>query len=402
MSHVTSPLHTPVLDSPVSSSSSDGRLWLLGDLCLAEGVEQCILTEPAYRPLGAIESLLSERDRLVANVECALTKCDEPTPLKYACLKANPSCCSALGRLDVANLGNNHVGDFGEAGAIDTAASLARHGVRPVGFGADLEEALRPVTIDLGGCQVAIVALCCPTTNAASYATPQSPGVAPLAVPTLQFAIESARRTADLVLAYLHWGDEQQHYPVIDQVRLGRRAIDMGADAVVGCHAHVIQSFECYKGRWIFYGLGNYLFDDVYCSSTHTDGTVETGVVRQEPRNRESLAVAFVLDRDATGPALRLDRVVAFGFGPELTPRVITMGELTVSPEALNAKTNAILRRSPRYASTWDFSWKTHYEASQFVQRYVNPPLDRDPRAGLSGLTSRAVSKACGILSGKA
>ncbi len=138
---------------------------MLGDLCLAAEVERRILSDPAYRPLGALESMMSERDRLVANVECDLTERDKPMPLKAARLKANPVMLLCLGRLDIAVLGNNHVGDFGEDGAADTVASLARHGIQPVGFGANLEEALRPSVVELEGYKLGIVALCCPTTN---------------------------------------------------------------------------------------------------------------------------------------------------------------------------------------------------------------------------------------------
>ena len=57
-----------------------------------------------------------------------------------------------------------------------------------------------------------------------------------------------------------HWGIEDFHYPLPEQVETGRSLIDAGVDLVIGNHPHVIQSFERYKGKWIFYCLGHLYF----------------------------------------------------------------------------------------------------------------------------------------------
>jgi poly-gamma-glutamate synthesis protein (capsule biosynthesis protein) len=57
-----------------------------------------------------------------------------------------------------------------------------------------------------------------------------------------------------------HWGYEYSTRATSGQVRLARKWIDLGADAVVGAHAHVIQSEEIYKGKPILYGQGNLYF----------------------------------------------------------------------------------------------------------------------------------------------
>jgi poly-gamma-glutamate synthesis protein (capsule biosynthesis protein) len=44
------------------------------------------------------------------------------------------------------------------------------------------------------------------------------------------------------------------------QVELAHKAIDAGADLILGHHPHVIQGVERYKGKLIFYSLGNYVF----------------------------------------------------------------------------------------------------------------------------------------------
>jgi poly-gamma-glutamate synthesis protein (capsule biosynthesis protein) len=77
-------------------------------------------------------------------------------------------------------------------------------------------------------------------------------------------AISEARRKADFVFVSFHWGVEFSHRPTATQMKIARFCIDQGADAVIGCHPHVLQGIEIYKGRPIFYSLGNFIFDQAY------------------------------------------------------------------------------------------------------------------------------------------
>lgn len=65
----------------------------------------------------------------------------------------------------------------------------------------------------------------------------------------------------DFIIVFVHWGYEFINYPNIDQKQLGHWIIDSGADIVVGMHPHVAQGFEIYKGKYIFYSLGNAVFN---------------------------------------------------------------------------------------------------------------------------------------------
>jgi poly-gamma-glutamate synthesis protein (capsule biosynthesis protein) len=73
--------------------------------------------------------------------------------------------------------------------------------------------------------------------------------------------IKRTRSKADLVLLFLHWGDDLDEVESPDQKAMARRFIDAGADAVIGGHAHLTQSIEWYKDRPIVYSLGNFVFD---------------------------------------------------------------------------------------------------------------------------------------------
>ena len=75
--------------------------------------------------------------------------------------------------------------------------------------------------------------------------------------------IKAAREVyhADLVIPMLHWGHEMCEAPEKSQKVLARKMIDAGADAVIGAHPHVVQTFDVYRGKPIIYSLGNFVFD---------------------------------------------------------------------------------------------------------------------------------------------
>ena len=62
-------------------------------------------------------------------------------------------------------------------------------------------------------------------------------------------------------IVYLHWGNEFVNCPSETQIKLAHWLVDLGFDLIVGMHSHVLQGFEEYKGKYIFYSIGNCLFD---------------------------------------------------------------------------------------------------------------------------------------------
>lgn len=64
----------------------------------------------------------------------------------------------------------------------------------------------------------------------------------------------------DFKIAYIHWGNEFINYPYNDQKQFAHFLVDCGVDLVIGMHPHVMQGFEVYKDKYIFYSLGNFLF----------------------------------------------------------------------------------------------------------------------------------------------
>ena len=67
-----------------------------------------------------------------------------------------------------------------------------------------------------------------------------------------------------ILIITLHWGYERIILPSEKQIELAHQLIDLGVDLVIGHHPHIIQPYEVYKGKYIFYSLGNYFFPNYY------------------------------------------------------------------------------------------------------------------------------------------
>lgn len=204
--------------------------------------------------------------------------------------RAHPRNVHALkaGAFDLVTYASNHTMDCGPDVMADTLALLREHGIRSVGAGENIQEARRPVILDQKGVKIAFLNRCS-ILPAWSWAEESRPGVAPLRVRTLYEMIESdqpgcppriftypheddlralvediraAKSAADVVVVALHWG---LHYAraklATYQQSVAHTAIDAGADLIVGTHAHILKGIEVYKGKAIFYSLGNFALD---------------------------------------------------------------------------------------------------------------------------------------------
>jgi poly-gamma-glutamate synthesis protein (capsule biosynthesis protein) len=97
-----------------------------------------------------------------------------------------------------------------------------------------------------------------------AFAGQDTPGIAPLSEDNLRAAIAAARQVSDVVIAMPHWGPEDSSDPNSYQLHFAPVAVEAGADVVVGNHTHVVQAIQQLNGIDIFYGLGNFVFDQTW------------------------------------------------------------------------------------------------------------------------------------------
>ncbi|WP_345876321.1 CapA family protein [Shewanella algae] len=159
-------------------------------------------------------------------------------------------------------LANNHVMD--DLDGVNRTISLAReNGFSTVGAGNNLEEAQRPLVVNEHGVPIAIINVGWDLIGC-KYATKSRQGVAPLNERAIVEVIKQQKTLKNKVLIYLHWGYETERYPLPLHREMAHRFVDAGADFIIGCHAHCLQGYEYYKGTHIFYGIGNFAFQQKY------------------------------------------------------------------------------------------------------------------------------------------
>jgi poly-gamma-glutamate synthesis protein (capsule biosynthesis protein) len=237
-------------------------LLFVGDVMLSRGVGAKMAAEKDWTyPFQKIAPILAAADLTFGNLECPVSDAGRDRHHLYS-FRADPKALEGLelAGFDVVSLANNHLYDWGEPALLDTLRRLRKARIAPVGAGANDLEAHYPQLVDLGGVKLAFLAYVNVEPKAA-IAAPDKPGVAWLEPDRVLADIRFARPLADVLVVSLHWGNEYASRPQRSQVELAHRMIDAGADLVVGSHPHVVQPLELYRGHWIAYSLGNFVFD---------------------------------------------------------------------------------------------------------------------------------------------
>ncbi|CUH93847.1 CapA family protein [Herbinix luporum] len=218
--------------------------------------------------LGAIsEDLVEEMnnaDIFMLNNEFAYSTRGSRIQEKSYTFRANPKRVDILKEMgvDIVSLANNHALDYGVDALLDTFTTLEEAGIDYVGAGVNIDRAKAPIYYTINDTTIAYVAASRVIYAMDWYASDTRPGMIGTYDPALFVeSIKEAKENSDFVVAYVHWGKENTHELLDYQINMAKIYIDAGADAVIGCHPHVMQGIEFYKGKPIAYSLGNYWFN---------------------------------------------------------------------------------------------------------------------------------------------
>jgi poly-gamma-glutamate synthesis protein (capsule biosynthesis protein) len=215
--------------------------------------------EPDY-PFREIAGELQTSDLVFGNLECPLVR-DGRRMANDTCYSADPAFARAMARsgFRVVSFANNHCFDYGEPAFLATMDALRENGIAVVGAGTSLDEARTPAVFRINGLAIAFLGYSMLGPDCI-FATNRESGVAPLNPMIVGEDIRRARAEADLIALSLHWGVEGRPVPWPRLIELAHDFIDSGADVILGHHPHVPGSVEIYRGRPIFYSLGNFSF----------------------------------------------------------------------------------------------------------------------------------------------
>lgn len=239
-----------------------------------------------------VADVLKQGDITCCQLECTMSdKGTVRTDVRNPTHRVPPENIEALtaGGFNLVTLAGNNNLDYGLEAFFDTLKTLEKAGIQTVGAGKNLEEARRPLFVERNGVRVAFVNACSILRDGYE-ATSRRAGIAPLHVKTFYEPLENiyeqpgtpartvtvvdvddlaevcatiraAKREAHVVVACFHWGVHFTYDLAIYQPEVGYAAIDAGADLVLGTHPHCLQAVDVYKGKVIFYSLGNFAFE---------------------------------------------------------------------------------------------------------------------------------------------
>lgn len=232
-----------------------------GDFCLQQRVEKLFDEDKYASVLEATQKVIAQGDYSIVNLECPVVSEDAIPIVKTGPnLRCGIKAVEALkyAGFDCVTLANNHFYDYGEAGVEGTLEACALNGLDIVGGGRNIDEARRILYKRIEDKIVAIINVC---EHEWSIASKEKGGSAPLDLIGNYYQIQEAKGKADHVIMIVHGGTEHYNLPTPRMKETYRFFVDAGADVVVNHHQHCYSGYEEYKGKFIFYGLGNFCFD---------------------------------------------------------------------------------------------------------------------------------------------
>jgi len=239
----------------------DVKLLFSGDFCPVGRSEILINNLLIESALEDVLQLVGESDLAVTNLECPLVESGNPITKTGPNLRSSVKAAEFLNRagFGLVTLANNHILDYGQTGLVSTIEACENSGLNYIGAGLSSAEARRIFYYECSSIKLAFLNIC---ENEWSTTHGNYPGANSLNTITNHYDIRKAGSNADYVFVILHGNNEMYHLPSPRIKELCHYYIDSGASFVICHHSHVYSGYESYNNGVVFYGLGNFLFDD--------------------------------------------------------------------------------------------------------------------------------------------
>lgn len=256
------------------------KINVFGDFCL-------VSVDPNNYKIGDdIRAIMSGAIN-VANLECPITDAETKAPFQSVNFKVKPELLTVLDGFQVVTLCNNHIGDYLDQGIQDTIKHVEEKGLKWFGVGKTYDDALKPCIIESQGRKIAFFA----ASRWHNLTKGREWGTAVEKIGKLKKLIKQLKAEGCIVIPYFHWGYEYVRIPAPKERSIAKACIDAGADIVLGAHPHIFQAYEVYKNKYIYYSLGNTVFQ----SERFNNGMA---MIIDDPRLFNSFFVSITIDEN--------------------------------------------------------------------------------------------------------
>jgi poly-gamma-glutamate synthesis protein (capsule biosynthesis protein) len=251
------------------------KILFVGDIMMTRSVEARIndLNKKFIFPFLNILDYLRSFDYVIANLEGAISDKGTKVGSKYS-FRMKPEVAEDLSKtnINVVNLANNHIFDYGKIAFEDTLKNLEKNNIKYFG------NSYEPLIIEKEGIKIGFLGF----SDFLKHLEVKENKIGIAIInDKISEMIKKAKEKVDILIVSFHWGEEYKKIANERQRKLAKIAIDSGADLVIGHHPHVIQNIEKYKDKFIFYSLGNFIFDQNFSKETMTGGGVEVYIRTQ-------------------------------------------------------------------------------------------------------------------------
>lgn len=288
------------------------KLVFVGDIMLSRAIGSFMAEKKDYTfPFASTTDVIRSADIAFGNLESPISSQGVRSGSIYS-FRADPKAVQGLvsAGFDVVSFANNHAWDYGKQAFLDTLSFLDSAGIYAVGAGVDYTSAHKPTMITVNDTTFAFLGYTnlLPVSLGGASSTPAVARYDDNEI--VKDDIARAKELADVVIVSFHFGDEYETTHNAEQEHIAKLAIDSGASLVIGHHPHVVEEVEEYNGGYIFYSLGNFVFDQNFSADTKKgllaevvfQGTTMVNVTEREIAFTDDYQPYFtqiVEDRDA-------------------------------------------------------------------------------------------------------
>jgi poly-gamma-glutamate synthesis protein (capsule biosynthesis protein) len=295
-------------------------LLAFGDLMLDRYIKKTIDKYGVDYPFKNIERFLAGNDLTMANLEGSFTDfLPRPLDPNNATFTFDPALVPGIKKLgfNIFSLANNHSQDYGPAGIAQSQANLDKNGIDH--FGDFMNNGKISIIENIRGIKIGFVGY-----NEFSNTD----------IGMITQEIKEVKRQSDFTVVFAHWGIEYQTNFSQPQQDRAHQFIDAGADIVLGVHPHVVQPIEIYKGKLIFYSLGNFVFDQIFSQDVQQGLAVGTVFDKSKielylfPMQNKNFQVYFA---DKANRDIILDKLAKLSLVPENIKSQVRTGKITIN-----------------------------------------------------------------------
>jgi hypothetical protein len=257
------------------------KILITGDFCPVNRIELLSIQRNHKSIFNDFLPLVQNSDIAVTNLEAPLYNGLSPISKTGPVLKVPVEIVNSLkfAGFNLVSLANNHIMDHGNKGLVSTINTCEKNGIDTVGAGPSLSGARKIFYKEVKGKKLAFISF---AENEWSTADKNRPGANPLNVIDNYNDIKTAKNNSEYVFVIVHGGHEMYNLPSRRMQSTYRFFIEAGADAVIGHHAHCYSGYEIFKGKPVFYNLGNFVFDNPkYIDSIWNNGFAVEFTIRE-------------------------------------------------------------------------------------------------------------------------